>query len=93
MLVFRQSMEVYIDCHMENDAHAKCTKQFVRTATKNVKFPSNQTKVDQSTVENVGPREEDQEEDTKGNHYPTSAPAKFRLKGCDKETKGVKPTP
>jgi len=54
---------------MEIEDHVKCTKQHALTAAKNVKCRSSQTRADQFTVENVGPREDPREDlDTKRNH-------------------------
>jgi hypothetical protein len=54
---------------MEIEDHVRCTKQPALTAAKNVKCRSSQTRADQFTVENVGPREDPREDlDTKRNH-------------------------
>ena len=56
-------------CLMEIEDHERCTKQPALTAVKNVKCRSSQTRADQFTVENVGPREDPREDlDTKHHH-------------------------
>lgn len=49
-------------CHTKESLE-KCTKQFAQIAVKNVKSRSSQIPVDQSTVENVGRREEAEHEE------------------------------
>jgi hypothetical protein len=44
------------------EAPEKCTKPSVRIAAKNAKFHSSQILADQSTAENAGRREENQED-------------------------------
>jgi hypothetical protein len=51
---------VQSECRIENPE--KCIKQPALIVVKNVKFPSNLTLADQFTAENVGQKEDPQEE-------------------------------